>query len=235
MHTYIIKNSNQKHPLLFKKFGTVEKLDYYPTLQKGPTKLHAIDFYQKESDEILDQDFNEHFVENLTTNALNVKVTDSSAANKFSNQELRDIIKTISRDWKCTNHEAFAALALLAQLGLTSNRATPTSKVIIRDKNNKDTDVKIEHVRHALKPTKKSFRRLAKTYATQFQKIAQQNGYLGNLYNKIKLRYPDYPISEENKYWCSDFQSENEDCPIEIRKILNRHYNEYIKKKDDKK
>lgn len=153
----------------------------------------------------------ENFLEKITSEAKQIRANDSSAATKVSNRELESIVKYISKDRQCKDAEAFAALALLAQLGLTANRSQDTAKVEINK-----IQFSVELIRRALKSEKRTFRRLAKTFASEIKEIAQKNGYHGNLVNKIKLHYPYFVINDENKYWLSEFQTENEDCPKEI-------------------
>lgn len=156
--------------------------------------------------------------------ALKIKASDSSAANKTSNKELNHILEEIALDRKTNKEEAFAALGLLAQMGATSSRTQGRVQVTINN-----TPYYVELIKKIIKKvTGKSFRRIAKTFATEFKNIAENNGYKGNLYHKIRLHYPDFEISEQDKYWISDFQSENENCPFRIREILNRYYNDYI-------
>ena len=167
----------------------------------------------------------------IITKALNIKASDSSAATKTSDKELNDILEEIAIDLRTNKEEAFAALALLAQIGATSSRTQGRVHVTINS-----TEYSVERIKKIIKKvTGKSFRRLAKTFANEFKGVAKNNGYKGNLYNKIRLHYPNFEILEDEKYWLSDFQSENDNCPHRIREILNTYYNDYVNASKKKK
>lgn len=42
----------------------------------------------------------------------------------------------------------------------------------------------------------------------------------GNLYNKIQKKDLNKVFSLEEKVWLSDFQSDNESCPNELRTLI---------------
>lgn len=198
----------------FKGFGSSNK----SSLDK--TFIIKANRFRSETNE--DFDLNQ-----LTKNAAQIELQDSSSVARISKEELNEIIKWISKEKKCTKEEAFAALALLAQFGATSARTQGGFHVKYND-----TEFKIETIRPIIKSvTKKNLRRLAKTFATNFHVVAKGRKIAGNLYNKIKTTYPDFVLKEEeDKFWMSDFQSENEDCPEYIWEILIKYYNEKIKK-----
>ncbi len=167
----------------------------------------------------------------LVEDASKVSIQDISSATQTSEEELYRVLGEIARDRKCSEEDAFCALALLAQIGAVSPRAQDGVKVIING-----TEFKIQLIRNIIKTTtKKTFRRLAKTYATEFHSIAKTFDYAGNLYNKISLKYPEEVHEDMDKHWFSDFQSENEDCPKSIRDLINRYYEENIKITNNKK
>ena len=138
-----------------------------------------------------------------------------------------DVLNEIASDRKTSVEEAFAALALLAQMGATSARTQSNVHVTFGK-----TVYKVDLIKRVVREkTLKSFRRIAKSFATEIEAVASVNGYTGNLLNKIKLNYPEQHIEPKDFYWVSDFQSENPDCPIYIRDIINKYYNDFIKKK----
>lgn len=167
----------------------------------------------------------------LVDSASKSTVQDISSATNISEGELFKILEEIKADRKCTADDAFCALALLAQIGAVSPRAQDGVKVVING-----TEFKIQLVRNIIKTTtKKTFRRLAKTYATEFHTIAEKHDYVGNLYNKIRSTYPNEKIEEEYRHWFSDFQSDNDECPHRVRNLITRYYDENIKKENNKK
>nr|UIB38920.1 hypothetical protein [Trentepohlia sp. YN1317] len=158
------------------------------------------------------------------------KIDEISSSTQTSEAELFNILEEISKDRKCNHADAFKALALLAQIGATSPRAQENVKVTLNK-----TDFKIGTIRNLLKTQKRTLRRLAKTYATEFKDISEQSNISGNLFNKINLHYPSLNIEPKNKFWYSDFQSDNPECPEEIRFHINTYYNDFVKKETKNK
>jgi hypothetical protein len=95
-----------------------------------------------------------------------------------------------------------------------------------------DVTVKLADVRKVLKENScnKSERKLARTLANEIHEIASILEIPGNLYQKIQKQNLDTVFNTEQKVWLSDFQSDNENCPVELRKLIletlkkkNRH------------
>lgn len=93
--------------------------------------------------------------------------------------------------------------------------------------------IKLADIRKILKQEScnKSERKLARSLATKIFEIAHVMEIPGNLYTKIQKSNLESVYSLEEKVWMSDFQSENDDCPIKIRALIL----ESFKKKETKK
>ncbi len=154
-----------------------------------------------------------------------VVVSDVSTANRISAADMHKILQEIMDDRKCSKEEAFSALALLAQMGATSARTNDKVQIKVNS-----TTFNYDLIKRTIKKfTGKNLRRLAKTFATEFHIVAENKNSIGNLYNKIIFHYPNFKVAvDADKYWMSDFQSENEKCPSYIRDILSKYYNEHI-------
>ena len=123
-------------------------------------------------------------------------------------------------------------MALLAQLGATSSRSQGGIEIVINE-----TSFPIELIRKKFREfAKKNLRRVAKDFATEFFIISKNHNYKANLLNKITLFYSDFKLkNEDDRYWVSDYQSENEDCPSYIREQLAIYYKEHIQTKNENK
>ena len=66
----------------------------------------------------------------------------------------------------------------------------------------------------------KSERKLARILANEIREIALILEIPGNLYSKIQKSDLNKTFSLEEKTWLSDFQSYNENCPIELRNLI---------------
>ena len=69
-------------------------------------------------------------------------------------------------------------------------------------------------------------RRLARSIATPIYKICSFLNIPGNLaraiLNNETTILPN--LTDEDKAWLSDFQSDNEDCPDRIRQLISNHF-----------
>ena len=161
----------------------------------------------------------------LAEAAAKLKVSDVSSPSQISATDMNRILSEIKRDRKCEKEEAFAGIALLAQMGGTSARANDGLQVTVST-----TTFNIELIRKTIKKiTGKNLRRLAKSFAKDFYTVAKNHEVIGNLHNKITLYYPEFEYKDiSHSYWTSDFQSENEKCPLYIREYLTKYYNDYV-------
>ena len=66
----------------------------------------------------------------------------------------------------------------------------------------------------------KSERKLAKTLADQIQEVALIMEILGKLYLKIQKQDLNRSFNISEKVWLSDFQSDNKNCPAELRSLI---------------
>jgi hypothetical protein len=74
-------------------------------------------------------------------------------------------------------------------------------------------------------------------FATYFRdyifRVSRAQNITGNAYVSLRRQYPHMITeqSDEEKFWCADFQLDNENCPEYIRKALRQRYNDkFIKK-----
>lgn len=70
-------------------------------------------------------------------------------------------------------------------------------------------------------------RGFARNFANEIFQVSKLNKIPGNITKKLTTNYPEQwgKITETNKeFWASDFQGQNEDCPTEIRALINLQY-----------
>ena len=123
---------------------------------------------------------------------------------------VKDILKKIEKQHNLnTQEEAIAVLALLFQQG---NMAV---KIF-------DQEFKLANIRKILKNCScaKGERKLARSLANEIKEIALIMELPGNLYNKIQKQNLSKKFTLEEKVWLSDFQSDNENCPAELRTLI---------------
>ena len=131
---------------------------------------------------------------------------------------ITDILKTIEKQHNLnTPEEAIAVLALLFQQGGTARSCDGNMAVKIFDQ-----EFKLANIRKILKNCScaKGERKLARSLANEIKEIALIMELPGNLYNKIQNKNLSKNFTIEEKVWLSDFQSDNENCPAELRTLI---------------
>lgn len=95
-------------------------------------------------------------------------------------------------------------------------------------------EFKLSDIRKILKQnsSNKSERKLARTLATEIFEICKVLETPGNLYLKIQKSNLNKTFTTEEKIWLFDFQSDNEDCPMELRNLILETFK---KRKNEKK
>jgi hypothetical protein len=129
-----------------------------------------------------------------------------------------DILKKIEKQHNLnTQEEAIAVLALLFQQGGTARSCDGNMAVKIFDQ-----EFKLSNIRKILKNCScaKGERKLARSLANEIKEIALIMELPGNLYNKIQKQNLSKKFTLEEKIWLSDFQSDNENCPAELRTLI---------------
>lgn len=128
------------------------------------------------------------------------------------------IIENIKEFYKLeTNEEALAIIAMLFQQGGTARSCDGNMNIVLFEKN-----IKLAEIRKILKQQScnRAERKLARTFANEIYEIAVTMEISGNLYNKIQKNNIERKFSIEEKAWLSDFQADNENCPIELRNLI---------------
>lgn len=155
-------------------------------------------------------------LKNQLENEKNFYVTNRSS--RLQPGIVTDILKKIQKQHNLnTQEEAIVVLALLFQQGGTARSCDGNMTVKIFNQT-----FKLANIRKILKDCScaKGERKLARSLANEIKEIALIMELPGNLYNKIQNKnlFKDFTIEE--KVWLSDFQSDNENCPAELRALI---------------
>lgn len=128
------------------------------------------------------------------------------------------ILTKIKENFKLENNEEGASiLAILFQQGGTARSCDGNMSIRIFDQ-----DIKLAQIRKILKENScnKGERKLARSLADTIQEVCLIMEIPGNLYNKIQKKDLKRSFTMEEKVWLSDFQSDNENCPAELRELI---------------
>jgi len=128
------------------------------------------------------------------------------------------ILTRIKENFKLENNEeAVSILAILFQQGGTARSCDGNMNIRIFDQN-----IKLAQIRKILKENScnNGERKLARSLADTIQEVCLIMEIPGNLYNKIQKKDLKRIFTIEEKVWLSDFQSDNENCPVELRELI---------------
>jgi hypothetical protein len=151
-----------------------------------------------------------------------------SRASKLPEGKVDVILETISKVFSFTREQALAALAALFQQGGTARGCDGNMSTEIFE-----TTIKLADIRKILKQhsCNKSERKLARALATEIYSIALIMEIDGNLYSKIQKSNLEASYTVEERVWLSDFQSDNPDCPIRMRTLIQETFQRKSEKK----
>lgn len=128
------------------------------------------------------------------------------------------IISRMQEEFKLeTPEEALAVIAILLQQGGTARSCDGNMSTTLFDK-----QFKLADLRKIMKQLScnKAERKLARTLANKIHEISVILSLPGNLYLKIQKKNLERKFTMEEKAWLSDFQSDNENCPLELRTLI---------------
>lgn len=137
-----------------------------------------------------------------------------------------ELIKTLNLEQR---RDAFTIIAIFAQQGATAQSASGNMTFDYLGKTYKLADIRRAF---ANKNAKGALRKFARTKGSLFFEICKELNIEGNMYNKVRRLNPNSELSNDDKYWLSDYQAFNEDAPLYLRKYL---INAFPKRRKDEK
>jgi hypothetical protein len=139
----------------------------------------------------------------------------------LTSAQQNNIIAKLNEKWQTDSQTSLIAIAILLQQGGTAKSCDGNLTVKFKNK-----EYKLAQLRAALKSESlaRSERKLARSLATKIEQICKKLQIPGNLAKRIKQNFPQERILEDEIYWLSDFQSDNPDCPENIRQLLSKNF-----------
>lgn len=149
--------------------------------------------------------------------ALNVDKPTSAAL--VSEDDSKKLVEAIMSKHKMNQDETLAALAIICQKGGTSKKAQGTVYAVIDGKR-----LDLNMVRSVMKESGCNFtlRQWARTHSYSIYKVASFFGIEGDLAKKIARNSPE--VTQDERYWLSNFQMDSANCPQNVRDMLMKHY-----------
>lgn len=166
---------------------------------------------------------------------LDIKV-ETKQEKTISKDKFDLIIKGIINDYKPQYHiiPALAVIGLFStlQAGGINNSKRSNVKITVGSISFESKKINSQIIKHCRSVTP---RQVAKIFANQILRCAIKYNIPGNAYIYITRHYPQLlnvdNRNEHEKYWCSDFQTDNPECPEYIRTALKARYNDKFGKK----
>jgi hypothetical protein len=149
-----------------------------------------------------------------------LRVTEPTSAALVSEVDSKKLISAISTEMNMTADQAALGLAIICQKGGTSKKAQGTIYAVI-DGNKIDLNT----VRRIMREKGLAFtlRQWARTHATEIYEVSAHFSIEGDLAKKVARNKPE--VTQDEKYWLSNFQMDNPNAPQNVRDMLMDHYN----------
>ena len=163
--------------------------------------------------------------------------TQKKEKTKLTNENFNNTCKTFSDILKINDQKKAGVMLLLAlQMGGVAARKGNKFSTEIDEKKIDQEDILLAiHTGCSKETTPRAF---ARNFANEIQHFASLNSVPGNIIKKIETLFPVEwaAISDPNKiFWASDFQGSNENCPEEIRNLINKQYQSQFSASAEKK
>jgi hypothetical protein len=149
-----------------------------------------------------------------------LKKSYSKNLNKFTQKEVEQILDLITEKLTITdNNITLILVAGVLQLG-GSNQKSGNAVTY----NLGEYSLSSQQLNNFIKKIVKNGtnRQLARTIADEIAEIALAINIPGDLHTQMLLEYPN--ISDTEKAWCSNFQTQNPNCPENVRKWLVENF-----------
>jgi hypothetical protein len=150
----------------------------------------------------------------------NTKKSNSKNLNKFTEDEVIKITNLITESLTITDDNiTMILIAGVLQLGGSNQKAGNAVNY-----NLGEYSLSSQQLNNFIKKITKNGtnRQLARTLADEIAEIAIALNIPGDLHNQMLLEFPN--LSETEKAWCSNFQTQNPNCPEKVRKWLVENF-----------
>ena len=148
------------------------------------------------------------------------KKSNSKNLNKFTQKEVEQILDLITEKLTITdNNITLILVAGVLQLGGSNQKSGNAVSY-----NLGEYSLSSQQLNNFIKKIVKNGtnRQLARTIADEIAEIALAINIPGDLHTQMLLEYPN--SSDIEKVWCSNFQTQNPNCPENVRKWLVENF-----------
>lgn len=148
-----------------------------------------------------------------------LQVEKPTAPALVSKEDSDKFITLLAAKTKMDPVATFTGVCIICQKGGTSRKAQGTVYAVV---NGIKMDLNL--VRNVINELKIGFtlRQWARTYASEIYEVSQYFDIEGDLSKKIARNSPS--VTAEERFWLSNFQMDNPNCPQNVRNMLMAHY-----------
>lgn len=155
--------------------------------------------------------------------AKNVKSEFVKETQQFTKKQMTELIESVANYYAIPNHIALLGVFSSLQRGGTSRNKKSNVKIRFGQ-----TTFESRIINAYIVKANKNFtpRQFARYFANEIYDLCRIHDIKGNCYEHLSKNTP-YLITgnQDEVYWASDFQVDNENCPSNIRNGLNIRYN----------
>ncbi len=142
---------------------------------------------------------------------------------EYNKTQLDDLVKSVETYYNTPPHVAILGIFGTLQRGGTSRNKKSNVKLRISD-----ITFESKIINSYITKANKNFtpRQFARYFADPIFELSKAHDIEGNCYVYIARNHPELLTDNpDEKYWCSDFQADNTNCPTNIKTALNMRYN----------
>ena len=167
-------------------------------------------------------------------------ITIKTKKKTISRQEYEKFINAVASNYGLSTTQTITIIAIIYQLGgINVSRKTNIKRSFTLDNNTIDVESKrINSILRMSLNNKATPRQVAKYMANVIFEAAKLYKIHGNCHAYFTRNYyEEYKkITNPDKcFWASDFQSDNENCDPQIKRLLNKRYEDNFRNKRQKK
>lgn len=141
---------------------------------------------------------------------------------KFSHTDVASLVDDVAKAYSCEPPKAYAGICCTLQGGGSNSNKRSKIKITIAGTQFESSKIN-EAIRKHLKVSPRQF---AKAIADDIFQVSKRHGITGNAYVSLRRFYSQLltEATDAEKFWASDFQLDNPNCPEYIRNALRQRY-----------
>lgn len=175
-------------------------------------------------------EFPEEFMQRLKESKDSLKIPRRDVLSKNTAEK---ILEDIKNEYNLkTTFDALAVIAVFAQQGATAKNCDGNMEIGLFNIKFKLSTIRKIFTNNS---AKNGIRKFARTYAEKINVITQFYKLQGNLASKIIRANPNKQFTMEELVFLSDFQSNNPNVPLELRKLILESFQTSGKNTNSKK